>query len=319
MANENALKICFQKHAPASRVIAFKDCFMGRSITMSQIGDAAGNRQGIPLSTLVDYMPFWDEVAAQRMGKTKFIDMVAGHLQQYIDRYPKQHACFIFEMVQGEGGFNVGDRDFFKTLMDMCRAAKIAIWDDEIQTWGRTPSMFAYDEFKLGDYVDVFCVGKMTEVCATLYTEDYNPQPGLLSGTFVGEGPSFRVGQRVIERLRDGDYYGPAGAMARHHAAFTQQVRALIAKHPEWFPKVPELPDLVGGTGGMMRFTPFGGKKDRVNKACKTCFEEGVVLFYAGHGPYHLRLLPPLGVFQENDWPAVFECIERGLARAASE
>ena len=29
------------------------------------------------------------------------------------------------------------------------------------------------------------------------------------------------------------------------------------------------------------------------------------------------RMLPPLGVFQEKDWPAVFECIERGLARAA--
>jgi acetylornithine aminotransferase len=66
MANENALKICYQKHAPASRVIAFRDCFMGRSVTMSQIGDAAGNRQGLPLSTLVDYMPFWDPAAAER-------------------------------------------------------------------------------------------------------------------------------------------------------------------------------------------------------------------------------------------------------------
>lgn len=319
MANENALKICYQKHAPASRVIAFKDCFMGRSVTMSQIGDAAGNRQGLPLSTLVDYMPFYDPVAAEAMGKAKYIDSVAARLQEYIDRYPKQHACFIFEMVQGEGGFNVGDRDFFKTLMEMCKGAKIAVWDDEIQTWGRSPSMFAYDEFKLGEYVDVFCVGKMTQACVTLFTEEYNPQPGLLSGTFVGEGPSFRVGQRVIERLRDGGYYGPQGIIAKHHAAFTKQVRALAAKHPEWFPKVPSLPDIVGGMGGMMRFTPFGGKKDKINKACKTCFEEGVVLFYAGHGPYHVRMLPPLGVMQEKDWPAVFACIERGLARAASE
>ena len=33
---------------------------MGRSITMSQIGDTAAYRQGLPLSTLVDYMPFYD-------------------------------------------------------------------------------------------------------------------------------------------------------------------------------------------------------------------------------------------------------------------
>jgi predicted PolB exonuclease-like 3'-5' exonuclease len=76
---------------------------MGRSVTMSQIGDAAANRVGIPLTTLVDYMPFYDEAAAQRMGRARFIDMCCAHLRQYIERYPKQHACFIFELVQGEG------------------------------------------------------------------------------------------------------------------------------------------------------------------------------------------------------------------------
>ena len=89
-----------------------QDCFMGRTVTMSQIGDAAANRIGIPLSTLVDYMPFYDEAAARRMsagdvsGPTRYIDMCAWHLRQYVERYPKQHACFIFELVQGEGGFN---------------------------------------------------------------------------------------------------------------------------------------------------------------------------------------------------------------------
>jgi hypothetical protein len=28
-------------------------------------------------------------------------------------------------------------------------------------------------------------------------------------------------------------------------------------------------------------------------------------------------MLPPLGVFNEQDWPRVFECVERGLARTA--
>src|SRR5213075_1835695 len=137
MANENALKICYQKHAPAGRVIAFRDCFMGRSVTMSQIGDAAGNRQGIPLTTPVDYLPFWDPVEAERIGKARFIDGAVAGLRELIERYPKQHACFIFELVQGEGGFNVGDRDFFKALMEVCKSAKIAVWDDEIQTFGR--------------------------------------------------------------------------------------------------------------------------------------------------------------------------------------
>lgn len=320
MANENALKVCFQKHAPASRVIAFNDCFMGRSTTMAQIGDTADYRQGVPLNALVDYMPFWDAVAAERLGgKARFIDMAVKQLETFIHRYPGQHACFIFELIQGEGGFNIGDRDYLKALMDVCRANRIAIWDDEIQTFGRGERMFAYEWLNLGEYVDVLCVGKMTQACATLYTDEYNPKAGLLSGTFTGEGVSFRVGQRVIERLRDGGYYGDQGAIARQHAAFRQHARALIAKHPEWFPVVDSLGGggdrLVGGTGGMVRLTPFGGDKKKINEACKMCFEEGVILFYCGHGPYHLRMLPPLGVFKEADWARVFACIERGLAR----
>lgn len=317
MANENALKICFQKHAPASRVIAFENCFMGRSITMAQIGDSAANRVGIPLNTHVDYMPFWDPIAAERMGEKRYIDMCLWHLQQYIDRYPGQHACFIFELVQGEGGFNTAPRDYFKALMECCRANNIAVWDDEIQTFGRTERMFAYEMLDLGEYVDIFCVGKMTQACATLFTERYNPQPGLLSATFTGETVSFRVGRRIIERLRDGDFYGPEGRIAQHHAAFGEQVRALASRRPEWFPANERVGDIAGGVGGMMRFTPFGGDKAMMTKACRACFEEGVVLFYCGHGPFHLRMLPPLGVMDIEDWPRVFECVERGLAKVA--
>ncbi len=324
MANENAIKICYQKHAPASRVIAFKDCFMGRSVTMSQIGDAAANRIGIPLSTQIDYMPFYDEAAAKRMsagdvsGKTRLIDAAVARLREYVERYPKQHACFIFELVQGEGGFNTAPREFFTALMDVCKASSIAVWDDEIQSFGRTESMFAYDALGLGAYVDVFCVGKMTQVCATLYTEEYNPGPGLLSGTFTSSGPAFRIGTSVLQRLREGQYYGPNGQFARQHGLFAQHVRNLAAKHPEWFPSSPDVADIVGGTGGMMRFTPFGGKKDKVTKLCKHLFDAGVLVFYCGHGPYHIRMLPPMPVFKDADWPRVFACIEKGMASAAA-
>jgi acetylornithine/N-succinyldiaminopimelate aminotransferase len=325
MANENALKVCYQKHAPASRVIAFKDCFMGRSVTMSQIGDAAANRIGIPLSTHVDYMPFYDEAAAKRMssgdqsGATRYIDMCVSHLRQYVERYPRQHACFIFEFVQGEGGFNTAPREFFVELIKVCKDSKIAVWDDEIQTFGRTTSMFAYEQSNLGEFVDVFCIGKMTQACATLFTEEYNPGPGLLSGTFTSSTVAFRQGTRVLERLDEGNNYGQQGAFARHYAAFSKGVRDIATRHPEWFPGGQEYVDIVGGTGGMMKFTPFGGKKEKVVKACKHLFDAGVVVFYCGHGPYHIRMLPPLGVFNEQDWPRVMKCIEQGLAACAAE
>lgn len=318
MANESAIKVCYQKHAPASRVLAFKHCFMGRSVTMCQIGDSAGGRQGIPLTTQVDYMPFWNDVAVEKVGGEKaFIDHSVWRLQQYIDRYPGMHACFIFELVQGEGGFNTAPKAFFTALMDVCRANNIAIWDDEIQTFGRSERMFAYEMYDLGEYVDVFCVGKMTQACATLYTEQYNPKPGLLSGTFTGNSSDFTVGNLLLDTLAEGDFYGPDGAFARQHAEFRKHAEALIAKHPDWFPDAPFCKDLVGGVGGMMKLTPFGGDKDKIAKACKIAYEEGLICFWCGHGPFHLRFLPPLPVFKIEDWPRVFDVLERSFARVA--
>lgn len=320
MANESALKVCYQKHFPASRVLAFKHCFMGRSVTMAQIGDSHAGREGIPLSTQVDYMPFWNDVAAEKVGgANKFIDHCVWRLQQFIDRYPKMHACFIFELVQGEGGFNVANRDFFRVLMECCKANNIAVWDDEIQSFGRTERMFAYEMYELGEFVDVFCVGKMTQACATMFTEEYNPKPGLLSGTFTGASTDFAVGSTLLDTLSSGDYYGPDGKFAAHHRAFREQVKTLMQKHPEWFPEALFTKELVGGVGGMMRFTPFGGDKAKITKMCRIAYDEGVIMFYCGHGPYHTRMLPPLPAMKMEDWPRVFAILERAMARVAGE
>lgn len=325
MANENALKICYQKHAPASRVLAFSHNFMGRTVTMSQIGDSPANREGVPLSTLVDYMPFYDHIAARRMsagdasGPSRYIDMAVWHLRQYIERYPRQHACFIFELIQGEGGFNTALPEFHRELMRVCKDAGVAVWDDEVQTFGRTTEMFAYDALGLGEYIDVCAVGKLTQTCAVLFTPEYNPRAGLLSATFLGTSQSIAVGNRVMQRLRDGGHFGPQGKHRRHFDAFAKHARALIAKHPEWFPPAEGAHDLVDGVGGMMRFTPFGGKKDPVMKLCKALFDEGLIVFYCGHGPYHIRMLPPLGVMEESLWPTVFDLLEKGMARVSAQ
>lgn len=325
MANENALKVCMQKFdGTAPRVLAFAHCFMGRSLTMAQIGDSAGGRQGLPLSTLVDYMPFYDHAAAKRMshgdvsGSTRYIDMAVWHLEEYIKRYPKQHACFVFELVQGEGGFNAGTKDFHRALMEVCKAHGIPVWDDEVQTFGRTTEMFCFDALGVGDLVDVVTIGKMSQVCAAMYTADLNPKPGLLSATFLSSSGAIHVGKHILETLRDGGFYGENGKIAKHHALFRKHAEALIAKHPDWFPAHPEVLDHVGGFGGMMKFTPFGGKKDAVMKLTRAAFDEGVVLFYCGHDPFHVRMLPPLGVMKEEQWPRVFELIEGAMAKVAA-
>ncbi len=318
MANELALKVCMQKRAPGTRVLAFKHCFMGRSLTMTSIGDSAAARVGIPVTVPVDYMPFWNPAGAEKLGgKTKYIDWSLWQLAQYVKRYPNQHACFVMELIQGEGGFNIPDRDWLVEMMKACKSHGIPVWDDEIQAFGRTTEMFAFEHFGVGEYVDVFCVGKMTLACAAMWTDEMQPKPGLLSGTFTGGTVDFAAGLRLLELLEGGNYYGAEGEFAQHQKAFREQAQALIGRHPEWFPKVEYAPNLFDGVGGMMRLTPFGGEKPKVSAAAKAIFDEGAVTFWCGHGPFHLRLLPPMPAMTVDQWPAIFEVLERGMARVA--
>jgi 4-aminobutyrate aminotransferase-like enzyme len=317
MANESALKVCQQKTGGAPRIIAFADCFMGRSTTMSQIGDGPAYRQGVALNILVDYMPFYDPSLGQRS-----IDMAAWHLRQTIARYPKQHSCFVVEPVQGEGGFNTAPPEFFRTLMGICRDAGIPVWADEVQSFGRTERMFHFEALGVGDLVDVVTIGKMSQVCACLMTPEMNPKPGLLSGTFSSSVSAYHVGLRALEIMRDGGYYGPSGRNAMLHAAFREHAERLVKANPACFPQVLDShgraqPSLYGGTGGMMRLTPFGGDKDRIVKLLHAMYAEGVMAFYCGHGPYHIRFLAPVGVMEPQHMGPVFEIIERSLRKVA--
>ncbi|MHC4868775.1 MAG: aminotransferase class III-fold pyridoxal phosphate-dependent enzyme [Planctomycetota bacterium] len=319
MVNESALKVCQQKTGGAPRIFAFAGCFMGRSTTMSQIGDNAAYRQGVPLNALVDYLPFFDPALGERS-----IEMARWHMEQQILRYPKQHSCLIVELVQGEGGFNTAPREFFLPIFELARAHGIPIWDDEVQTFGRTETMYAFERLDLGEFVDVLTLGKMSQACACLFTAEMNPGPGLLSGTFSASTAAFRVGRRLLERMRDGGHYGPDGGNARLHRAFREGIAAIQGRHPEWFPTVPlefgrSTDEVVGGIGGMMRFTPFGGDKAKVMRLLHTMFEEGVIAFACGHGPYHVRFLPPVGVMRVEQFAPVMEIVERALARVAME
>ncbi len=315
MANESALKICQQKSNAAPRVIAFRDCFMGRSTAMSQIGDNAGGRIGLPLNVQVDYMPFFD--ADDPEGS---IEAACERLDEYISRYPGQHACFVMELVQGEGGFKTAPREFFEPLMGMCRENGIAVWADEVQSFGRTTEMFCFQTLGLGEFIDVVTIGKMSQVCATLFTEAMNPKPGLLSGTFLGDTVGLQVGRRIVDRLRDGGYYGPDGRIAQLHDAFVSRARKLAKSHPEWFPAVPGSGgEPFGGIGGMMRMTPFGGDRTKINTVVQTLYRHGVISFFCGHGPYHVRFLPPIGVMEPEQFDDVFLLVEAALEQVAEK
>ena len=319
LANENGLKICMQHRCGAPRLLAFDHNFMGRTIVTSQIGDIPGGRQGIPLSTQVDYLPFFEEQDPEG-SLQRTMDL----LERYLWRYPHQHSCIVIEPVQGEGGFVAAEAAWLRVVGERCREAGIPVWFDEVQSFGRTERMYRFQALGLEDLADMVTVGKMSQVCATLYTEELNPKPGLLSATFLGGTVGLSVGRRIIQRLLEGDAYGDDGRHARLHAAFRTAAEGIIERRPQDFPEVktdcptPHRPmSLVGGAGGMMRLTPYGGRLDAIKPLLHRLYEHGVVAFFCGHGPHHLRFLPPVGVLQPEDITEVMGIVERAMDEGA--
>ncbi len=306
MANENALKVIFQKKFPANRILAFEGCFMGRTLALSQVTDKPEYREGLPRTISVDYVPYF---AADRPEEStrRSVDQLKRHLR----RYPGKHAGMVFELVLGEGGFYPGNREFFMELIHVLREHQIPILIDEIQTFGRTSELFAFQYFGLDEFVDLVTVGKASQVCATLFKDEFTPRPGLLSQTFTSSTAAIRVGRLVVRQLMDGAYPGPEGKIARFHDRFVSHLAAMEKRYPD---KVHG----PYGIGAMVAFTPFGGDPAMVKKFIHALFDAGVIGFYAGADPARVRFLIPVGAVTSDDIDAVASITENTLAIMSS-
>lgn len=301
MAGENALKIAMQKKSPAPRVLAFCGCFGGRTITFSQITDKPNFRKGLPPTLHVDYVPFFDAADPEASVRTAL-----GTLKHHLTRYPGQHAAMVMELVQGEGGFYTATAEFHRAIMEMLREHNVAVLVDEVQTFARTPKLFAYQYYGLDDLVDVVWIGKASQVCATLFRADYKPGPGLLSQTFTGSSTAIAAGEVILDELLEGDYYGPEGKIIKIHERFRSKLEAISQAHPDL---------LTGpyGIGAMVACTPLGGDPKRVGPFIQALFKKGVMGFIAGSNPARARFLVPAGGVEMEDIDAAAEIFEQTL------
>jgi 4-aminobutyrate aminotransferase-like enzyme len=301
MSGENSLKIALQKNAPAHRVLAFENCFAGRTISFSQITDKPAFREGLPECLAVDYIPFFDPKNPEA-STAAALSALRTHLQ----RHPGQYAAMFFELVQGEGGFNLGEKAFFESLMHTCRDAGVAVLVDEVQTFARTTRLFAYQHFGLDELVDVVWIGKASQVCATLYRSEFKPRPGLLSQTFTGTTSALAAGKIVIETALRNDFYGQSGRLAQLHEAFVQAVASINEVCGD---------RLRGpyGIGGMWAFTLDCGEPSQTKAFIHHLFEHGVMAFSAGKSPARVRFLPPFLALTDADLKAIFARLEKAV------
>ncbi len=297
MACENALKIIFQKKEPAQRILAFERNFMGRTLLLSNITDKPSFREGLPQPFQVDYLPFNEQAIPK--------------LEALLAEHPDQYAAMCFELIQGEGGYYAGSTELFTSLMKILKQHSVAVLVDEIQTLGRTPSLFAFQHFELSEYVDVVTFGKLTQVCGTLFRDSFRPRAGLISQTFTGSTSAIESGLAILHELIHSGYLGPDGKIEKYARLFQTHLAQLSQKYPQLI-KGPF------GYGLMVAATVLGGEPEKVKMFLNKLFDAGVIAFSCGATPMRVRMLVPLGSVHSVDIDNVMEIFEKVLVECSA-
>lgn len=300
MANENAVKLSRQKNSPARMIVAFKNAFAGRSTLMAEVTDNVAYKQGLPDYNEVLRIPWYDKNDPQSGEKT------LNALKEHVAKHPGNICCFGFEPMLGEGGYMPATREFFIPLLKFCRENKIAVWADEVQTYMRTGELFAFETLGLGEWIDIVSIAKTAQLGATLYTEEYNPKPGLIAGTFSGTTVSMMAGMAMLDVLTTEGYLGPKGRIQEIHTRFIGGLNKLAETTCKG--KISD----AGGMGLMMAFTAHDGKKESATVFLNKLFANGVIAFPCGKDPIRARFLVPATILNE-DIDLALQVIEKTL------
>jgi acetylornithine aminotransferase len=287
MANENALKIAFHNRFPADRILAIDNCFAGRTLALSQLTDRPQYRVGLPQSVEVDHLPMFQPANAERS-----IEEASAMLKKLLARHPGQYAAIWMEAVAGEGGYYPGTPKYFRALIDQCRANNVLVIMDEVQTFTRLSKPFAFQHFELDDVVDIVTIGKITQVCATLYRDELKPKGPLLSQTFTASSASLQAGIVVLDELIAKNCFGKEGWNMRRHQYFAGKLAELSQRYPG---------KLSGpyGEGMMVAFTPGDGSETVAKEMVMALYHAGLMSFIAGSNPARIRFLPPPAITTE--------------------
>lgn len=221
------------------------------------------------------------------------------NLAKLADAVTDQTAMVILEVVQGEGGVNMGDGDYLRGAQALCRERGALLVLDEIQTgFGRTGKWFGFQHFDLQP--DIICLAKGIgggfPMGALAYTEQVHAvlSPGAHGSTFGGSPIACAAGLAALQIYHEEGLIDRSAQMGAH---LLNRLQATIGDY--------EIVREIRGLGLMIAVE----LREKVGPYLKTLMEEqGVLALPAGTNV--LRLLPPLTVSEEE--------IEIGVAAIAA-
>jgi acetylornithine/N-succinyldiaminopimelate aminotransferase len=195
-ANEAAIKLArryaHEKYgATRFEIITMLQSFHGRTMaTLTATGQEKVQKGFEPLLPGFTYVPFNDLNAVEQA-------------------ITPATAAIMLELVQGEGGVQVADLAYVKSLRELCRSRDILVILDEVQTgMGRTGALFAYEHY--GIQPDIMTLAKglggglpigaclATDGVAAAFT------PGVHASTFGGNPLACSAALAVMRVLLEG-------------------------------------------------------------------------------------------------------------------
>ena len=252
-----------------TRAIAFRSAFHGRTIGAVSLTWEKKYRE--PFQPLLDvlHLPYNNLAAVEEA----LDDSVA--------------AIFV-EVVQGEGGVNIGDADFLRGIEALCRARGAMLVIDEIQTgFGRTGRWFGFAHHGLQP--DMICLAKGLgagfPMGAVAYTECVQEKlyPGAHGSTFGGNPLASAAGLAAIETYQAEGLIERAASLGE---IFLRRLRAELVD-------VALVRDIRGI--GLMLAVEL---RQKAGPYLKALMEEQSVLALPA-GPNVIRFLPPLTISEQ--------------------
>ena len=292
-ANDNALKIIWQKTAPKYKIIAFDNAFAGRSVATQNITHNPDYSQGMPKYLEVAHIPFFPKDPIE-------------YLEKIWAKDKDSLSAIMIELIQGEAGFNFATKEYYQSICQWGKEKGLYIFIDEVQTFARTKSLFAFQMFGLEEYVDVVTVGKVLQSAGTFYTKELSPKPGLIAGTWNGPLVGISLGINIVRYLREGNFYGEDGRIARLEQTFLEGLKKIGQG------KLSN----ISGIGTMISFQVGDGSDETTSKFLKKLFEHGVISYKGGKNPTKIRFLLPLSL-TETHIKEIFSLIEVTLKELA--
>ncbi|MGD0336126.1 MAG: aspartate aminotransferase family protein [Candidatus Omnitrophota bacterium] len=188
-ANEGAIKFSRKFGKGRYEIITFDNSFHGRTLaTVTATGQKKYQEGFEPLVPGFKTVKFNDIEAVKSALNEKTVGIM-------------------LELIQGEGGINVADKDFVLALRKLCDERNMLLIVDEVQTGiGRTGKLFAYEHYgitpdimtlakALGGGFPIGVMAVRKEIADTL-------QPGMHASTFGGGPVICRAALAVLESIQ---------------------------------------------------------------------------------------------------------------------